>query len=383
MSTSAGGSARLSHLTGARCLASAWIVCGHFIYVEKPSAFTAARHRGNAAVDFFIVLSGFMTQWAYGPRMGKGGGTEEIRTFYLRRVGRVVLTTWVAMMLGMAVVLVQAHGAPLDYWHILRCFCFVETWRDPTDWCPDGQTWTVAALIPSWLLYPLMRKAATGVEDVAGGVGLATLLLLLYGVSSGPLLAQLIQHGSVSYRQGFWSQTWPPATMPDFAIGVVAALAAQRHHDWGSRWRWLLADVALLGAVALCLFIPSSGYREGWEPLFNHSLAIAFAAFLYGSSAGGGSCITAQLLGHEALVALGEYSFEVYLFQYPVHEIFVALGDVSGMFSMKVAGNNANYEGFMAFFLGLWLVSGLYAEFVEAPLIGWLRVKAGSGVLPA
>ncbi|CAE8617363.1 unnamed protein product, partial [Polarella glacialis] len=52
-----------------------------------------------------------------------------------------------------------------------------------------------------------------------------------------------------------------------------------------------------------------------------------------------------------------EYSFEVYLFQYPVHEIFVALGDVSGMFSMKVAGNNANYEGFMAFFLGLWLVA--------------------------
>eukprot|EP00933_Yihiella_yeosuensis_P028210 TRINITY_DN22027_c1_g4_i1.p1 TRINITY_DN22027_c1_g4~~TRINITY_DN22027_c1_g4_i1.p1 ORF type:complete len:418 (-),score=35.76 TRINITY_DN22027_c1_g4_i1:402-1655(-) len=371
--TSAHSGQRLGHLTGARCIASAWIVCGHFIFVEKPSPFTAARHRGNAAVDFFIVLSGFMTQWAYGSRVLRG--MTEIRTFYVRRVGRVVITTWFAMVLGLGVVLVQAHGAPIDVMHVVRCFFFVETWRDPVDWCPNGQTWTVAALIPSWLLYPLTRKVAAGVEHLSGGVGLFGLILALYVLSVGPLVALLVENGTVSHRQGFWMETWPPATMPDFAIGVVAAMLAQRHGDdphCVACNRGVLADVAFFATVALCLFIPGTGYRSGLETFFDRGLSILYSAFLYGSS-GGGRCISATILSHEALEALGEYSFEVYLFQFPMHEIFVALGDITGLFNMKVRGNNANYEGFMAFFLSLWLVSALYAEFVEAPLIRWLR----------
>ena len=29
-----------------------------------------------------------------------------------------------------------------DLGHVLRCFLFLETWRDPIDWCPNGQTWS-------------------------------------------------------------------------------------------------------------------------------------------------------------------------------------------------------------------------------------------------
>ena len=40
---------------GARFLASLWIVCGHFAPRLEETSFTAVRHRGNAAVNFFIA----------------------------------------------------------------------------------------------------------------------------------------------------------------------------------------------------------------------------------------------------------------------------------------------------------------------------------------
>ena len=41
-----------------------------------------------------------------------------------------------------------------DLGHVLRCFLFVETWRDPLDWCPNGQTWTECLELASkWPTY--------------------------------------------------------------------------------------------------------------------------------------------------------------------------------------------------------------------------------------
>ena len=36
--------------------------------------------------------------------------------------------------------------------HLLRCLIFLEPWLQPEEWCPDGQSWTIAALMPSWSL---------------------------------------------------------------------------------------------------------------------------------------------------------------------------------------------------------------------------------------
>ncbi|CAE8670298.1 unnamed protein product [Polarella glacialis] len=395
-SKDAADQSRLDHLTGARCLASVWIVCGHFVPRLEPTVFSAARHRGNTAVNFFIVMSGFITHWVYATRVLQGG---QIRRFYVRRIGRVVITTWIAMLLGVAVLLVQLRGQCPDLGHLLRCFLFVETWHDPVDWCPNGQTWTVAALLPSWLLYPLTCRAVAAAERCGGATALAALAALLWLVSFGPLWVLFVRQGSwITNKQGVWGYVWPPSQLADFALGVTTAALARRHaaaassaseedsdeQEPGMRRVWargLLADGCILIVGLTCLCAPWYGGREGWEPLFNHGFGLLFAAFLYGSAAGGGSGLVARLFRHDVLVCLGAYSFEVYLFQYPVHEIFVAVGDVSGAFDMRNAKReyNNNSCGFVVFFFSLWLAAGLYAEFVESHLIRWLQVEAASG----
>eukprot|EP00928_Gymnodinium_smaydae_P023018 TRINITY_DN19154_c0_g3_i1.p1 TRINITY_DN19154_c0_g3~~TRINITY_DN19154_c0_g3_i1.p1 ORF type:complete len:525 (+),score=96.79 TRINITY_DN19154_c0_g3_i1:78-1652(+) len=436
---------QLEHLTGARCLASTWIVCGHFLPTDHRSGTLATvRYRANAAVNFFIIMSGFITHWAYGSRVVTGS-LADIKVFYTRRLGRVVLTTWVAMFFGLLCLLVQHRGFDLDWWHVLRCYAFVEPWRDPADWCPNGQTWTIAALLPSWLLYPLTGKAICLLERRGGLAALGLLVVGLYALSVGPWLFVFCWQGNTIHeRQGAWSYEWPPAQLTDFALGVAVAEAAaarlrtQAAADAGAVSTSLgeevagdccgsacerlaaadarpgadvglasrgvpspsaepadenagllafLADAAIAAVVAAVFLVPPSPSadstlrRRGWEPLFNHGLGICFALFLFCTAAvrSSRSCV-ARLLSHPGLVAFGAYSFEVYLFQYPWHEATAVLGELSGQYFMvdHVRERDVSPEGFVLFFMSLWLVAGLYSHFVELPLVAWLRALTTS-----
>ena len=198
---------------------------------------------------------------------------------------------------------------------------------------------------------------------------------------------------------------WPPAQIFDFALGVVAAeVAATR----ASRPRWrhagaplprgkedfhdatrrdatrrsqAAADATFFCAAGAVLFVPNAAlaYRTGWEELFDHALAPVFAVFLYcaaidgaagqgggGGGGGGPSSAAATALAHAAPRSLGAASFEVYLFQWPLHAIF-AFG--LGLDTKEGA------ENFVAYVLALYAAAAAYEARVERPYVAWLRAK--------
>eukprot|EP00439_Symbiodinium_sp_Y106_P057410 s3511_g8.t1 len=212
-------------------LLALWILGDHFIH--RASVFT---DRSNVAVAAFISLSlfselctvshhkateapvaisgGFVTQWAYSTRDFSRVGT--VFQYLVRRIGRVALTTYFAMLAAVGVLAVQTH---IPSWrpkselrnvsHMVRCFLFVETWLQPENWCPDGQSWTIAALLPSWLLYPSLKHLVGLMEKK------------LWMISAGPsLVVFLLQDGFLTNKQHNLAYLWPPSQMPDFAIGV-------------------------------------------------------------------------------------------------------------------------------------------------------------------
>ncbi|CAE7447732.1 unnamed protein product [Symbiodinium necroappetens] len=361
----------LIYLTGARSLLALWILGDHFIH--RASVFT---DRSNVAVAAFISLSGFVTQWAYSTRDFSRLGT--VFQYLVRRIGRVALTTYFAMLAAVGVLAVQTH---IPSWrHMVRCFLFVETWLQPENWCPDGQSWTIAALLPSWLLYPSMKHLVGLMEKKYGALGLLQLLLALWMISAGPsLVVFLLQDGFLTNKQHNLAYLWPPSQMPDFAIGVIAATLAKRHDASSAKsglppaWlRGLLADLSLIIIFAVVLLVPSSGYHEGWEPLYNHSLGPLWALFFYGSAASQGSGISACTLGMAPLAVLGRYSFEVFLFQQPLFNAFEILW---------IAGMNEVLPmwGFATIFLvTLYTLSAIYAECIEAPFVSSLRSATSS-----
>ena len=383
----------ISHLTGARFLLSLWIVNNHFVPKQPETALNHVVSRSNVAVSFFICMSGFITHWAYGSR--EMWRKWQIYQYCVRRIGRVVVTTWFAMVA--AIVIMALTGSPTghvrDVGHVCRCFMFIETWLHPMAWCPNGQTWTVAALIPSWLLYPWTRRIVGWAEMRGGGRGLFLLAAGAWLLEFGPIFFTYIaQDFRLSAEQHHLTYFWPPSQLVDFFIGATVAALAKYHsnaaqkadeangintdcsHELRLRSRGaLLSDIGAAAILLLCCAIPNDGsYRTGFEVLYNHGVIPAISCFLFASPL----CTptpshlptpprcsyVALLLRQQAFVGLGTYSFQVYLFQWPVH-----------MAISNLYGTTEAAEVFVTFCLVLWICAGLYAEHIEAPFIMWLR----------
>ena len=424
-------SARLDHLSGARCIASFWIACRHFL-PSAPEWDTVSRIllRSGVAVEFFITLSGFVTHWAYAEKahVGTRGGALQL---YVRRFGRVAFTAWATTfyMIGVNRAAGIVSTSPLAF-HA-SCLCFVQPWLLPvlsSDalFCPNGVVWTVACLLPSWLLYPFVHHRHLT------AISFTRLLPLLLLALWGALMVLIV---TIWTAQGFYLSPseatliymWPPACLPAFAIGATAAEAARRHvrrrlpsrpdsHGTDesrpltadaqsttreatttnhplpvrgtSRYtRGALADVAIIGPILIVCWLPAfhedaSGHvappdvnsRDGYEPLLLHAFAPCFAAFLYATStadtaSGERPGVIERLLRHPALVALGDFSFVVFLFQAPVFRTFEI---VYGARRFLTLTHIEPKLGVLALVV-LYLSAGLYANFVEGRVVAWLR----------
>lgn len=294
--------AKLTFLTGCRFFLSNWIVCGHFL-PRGDSPFDKAAARGNAGVAAFVFLSGFVTHWAYADK-DVAQSRPLVLQYYARRIGRVALTSWVAMTYALALLyLVGAsylsRATPLK---LLRCYTFTDATFSVWPTCPDPQVWTIHALVLSWLLYPLTARVIVALGNrLRGATPVLALALVLVGLEVGAYV-------TVYVGQGFWltedqhgmGYFWPPSQLLDFALGAVVAEAAQRRlmclgqrkENQGATGSYSLraatADLSCALMLALVLLPPPRGLgdvgggtqldgrgaRVGWEPLYDHALGV-------------------------------------------------------------------------------------------------------------
>ena len=190
---------KLDQIEGARTLAAVWVVVGHVLAVTvkdddlrggppPESPFNPALGRMRVAVCFFVVLSGFITHWVYGrPQRWDG----DLMKFYANRLDRVVLTATLTVLTAAALgkitgVISYLNGDPADLTapRLVACLTYFHWYVDPADeeyTCPNTPVWTVGALIPSWLLYPLYRRLLVAAAERGQRATTAALLLLAAG----------------------------------------------------------------------------------------------------------------------------------------------------------------------------------------------------------
>lgn len=332
--------------------------------------------------------------------------------FYANRLDRVVLTATLTMLAAAALgkitgVVWYVNGDPADLTapRLVACLTYFHWYVDAASdeyQCPNTPVWTVGALIPSWLLYPLYRRLLVAAAERGQRATTAALLLLAAGwaVTFGVIFAICAAEGfDNTERQTAWSYFFPPAQLGDFMLGVAtAALALRAVADapapgevaplqgttkdgaasegakagaWVARWAresWvgLLADAAVLTVACLIVLLPMVGRENstGWEPLLQHALAPLFALWLLATTVGSPAAPggVARVLRHPALASMGKYSFHVYL----LHTLVVLVVTAAGL-DVTAAPN------IVALLLVTSLLAGLYCEFVEAPLVKLCR----------
>lgn len=363
---------QLPQLTGVRTLVATWILMHHMAPQKPASGISIFVMRVDVAVEMFFMLSGFMTHYAYGDKDFTSSAGSLI-SFYVRRLARVCLTTQAGMLF--CIFWWWFGGKEVLTLHSLSCLTFTRTWYDPEPDCPDAPGWFVAALIPSWILYPIVTRRVL-MDNSSSPRSLLRLCGILWLAAIGPGVVMIILQGDwMSWQQIKLTWFWPPSQIADFALG--AAVAALLQAAPPAKSTGVYADVIFVFVLAVCIFLPVAetpddwtgpifrpGHYMAWDGLLARLSAPFLAAWIYYSSSG--DCISARFMSHSILVPAGAYTLEVYLFQTPLHDLFTWTKEVMWL-------PEASTEVFVMYMFLLWVVSVMFVDLLATPADKWLR----------
>eukprot|EP00927_Polykrikos_kofoidii_P082067 TRINITY_DN8054_c0_g1_i1.p1 TRINITY_DN8054_c0_g1~~TRINITY_DN8054_c0_g1_i1.p1 ORF type:complete len:497 (+),score=44.73 TRINITY_DN8054_c0_g1_i1:176-1492(+) len=364
----------LPHLAGARTLIALWVLCHHMAPRNVTSVLSPLTMRVDVGVEFFMLLSGFVLHYSYcDKRITADLGS--LASFYVRRLARVVLTSQVSILVSTFNTLVVDRNILFSI-QTIECLFLVRTWVNPELDFPNSPAWFIMALIPSWLLYPLITHRVLTGPLCASPRNLLCLSVILWSVSIGPQILIIIARGSwLTWNDVKMTWFWPPAQIADFALGSCVAALVRKAPP--SRSTGVIADSMVAIVLVACVVVPLAeppvdwkgplfrpGHFVAWDALSGRCAAVFLATFLY-FSAGTGSAV-ARALSHPALASLGKYTLEVYLFQSPVHDWFVGLGSWMSFPEVSV-------EVFMFYLFIVWFASILWVDLLATPADMWLR----------
>jgi peptidoglycan/LPS O-acetylase OafA/YrhL len=246
---------RLIHFDGLRAFLALWVVFGHFI--PEPSAgagYDAIRTRGYVAVQFFIVLSGVVTHYAYGRKVEHSASElfiTRLGSIYPTYVATVFINwairlqafypTWQANYTHEAIILVS-H---LTFIHpFLPCPLLQANELTPNGRCDSfdqllGGTWTIATLAFAWMLYGPIRMRVNKLSSLGVDVLCCSCIL----ISVAPVFA-IVLNGNIIDRETFhFLYHSPPCRLFDFIHGVAVGESLLRKVEEIQRRERLQNDV--------------------------------------------------------------------------------------------------------------------------------------------
>jgi peptidoglycan/LPS O-acetylase OafA/YrhL len=325
-------------LDGLRGVAIALVVSYHFVYLSGASDAASGLDRtlwkvagvGWSGVDLFFVLSGFLiTGILYDAKAAAG---QYFRSFYGRRVLRIFPVYYVILLLLMfALPLIDrdardAAGAVRDnfVWYAAYLTNVRPIFHSGinTEFLFAGHLWSLAVEEQFYLVWPLVvlicsRRALVAVCLIAIVTALALRIGFELGGAGSSLPYELM-----------------PARMDTLAVGALVALAARDPRDLALLSRWM-PPAALAAAVSLAVLC---GVRRDLAPPFDagiltlglSSVAIFFGGVLLVVLAAAPGTAIHTIFSQRPLMALGRYSYALYLVHLPVAVVLMQRFDIAG-----------------------------------------------------
>ena len=260
---------------------------------------------GHLAVAVFIVVSGYSLALAplrHGGRL-RGG----VRTFIQRRAWRILPAYWAALTFSTAIFLLILAPDTSATTAVKSFVVHTLLLQDLVgNVAPNGTFWSIAVEWQIYFVFPLILLVALRTRMVVA------VALTLVAVVAAHLLA-----GSVSVLSKIDHVS--PQFLALFGFGVLAAWSA---HHGVPRWvaRLLAPGTALVFATFVTLAIV-----QGSPWMTNHWFGVDL---LFGTGVAGALLVTARTqhawrertLGSGPAIALGTFSYSLYLMHAPILE---------------------------------------------------------------
>ena len=314
-------------IQGLRAVAVALVVLAH--------AGAAGFAGGFVGVDVFFVLSGYLIT---GLLVGERLATGHIRYFeFLARRLRRLLPAMLIMLLTVLVVAsvfltafemrMQARSFPFAAAWISNFF-FAFAQRDYFQALRDDDlflhTWSLGVEEQFYLLWPWLVLALTGTRIAADSLSdTGKFMLKAMGVIGAVSLIACVLMSSMNSTLAFYMM---PARIWQFALGgmvfVGLHLAVDEHTERAERWALPAGLTGLLLVIASAALLGDDISYPGWyalAPSLGAALLIAAGTVARGNA-------VSTLLGRRPLVWVGDRSYSIYLWHWPILVLANALG---------------------------------------------------------
>ncbi|MDX1541032.1 MAG: acyltransferase family protein [Geminicoccaceae bacterium] len=274
---------------------------------------------GYTGVDVFFVISGYLITGLLVREIEQSGGLD-LAAFYARRIRRllpaatVVLlaTTAVAMLLYSPLELKQFVATVFMTAVYLSNFWFAQQQTDylaeDTSANPLLHTWSLAVEEQFYLVWPLLLLAAASAGPVNRLRSRLLVIMLIVGALS--LAASVL----LTWSNQPWAFFGSPTRAWQFALGGLIAL-------WSPDERWLGTTFArLAGLTGLAAIIGAALAFTAETPFPGYAalLPTLGAAMVVAAGHASRDAATASWLGSGPLRFLGDISYSLYLWHWPV-----------------------------------------------------------------
>jgi peptidoglycan/LPS O-acetylase OafA/YrhL len=313
-----GGSFR-PDIQGLRALAVAMVVVYHLYPSLLPGGFVG--------VDVFFVISGFLITghlW----RGFQRTGTVGLLDFWGRRARRllpaavlVLVVTWVvsrlvlpASRLADTATQIRASALYFQNWQLAHDAVNYLTAEDPAS--PVQHFWSLSVEEQFYLLWPLLFLAAAFVARRRGGRSGPVVIAGLTSALVAGSLAYSVYETRVDPRAAYFVTT---TRMWELGLGGLLALLPAQPQRWLARRGWL-------GWLGLAMVV-ASPFALGGTTAFPGAVAllpVMGAVLLIAGGSATGQYGPAPLMSARLMVFLGGISYALYLWHWPVIDLWTA-----------------------------------------------------------
>jgi peptidoglycan/LPS O-acetylase OafA/YrhL len=310
---------RLKSIDCLRGIAALGVVIWHFqfFFHARPLYFALfpLYTNGQLAVDTFFVISGFVLSYVYGARIGSAA---DFRRYVVKRVARLYplhLATllFTAGLFGLLYLETGRYGllyGPNDAHHFILNLGLAQYLGAQANYSFNGPAWSISTEFWVNMLF--------GALLAWGGRFIVPISLVIAAGAAGALLF-VAHEWSVAPKLDGWIEAELLRTIADFFTGVLVHRAWRRWGGTSGR-----GSAALGAGVAITLGAMSVPHASGSGAYIEMAAALGGGSLLVWGCVG--SRWAQSLGGSRAGTWLGDVSYSVYMWHFPVAVVFTLLG---------------------------------------------------------
>jgi len=298
-----------------RGYAALWVVLSHVSYTDSLSMPLATRlhwklegilRHEYLAVDLFFILSGFVLTHAHARELDEGTNRRSYGRFLLLRLARVYPLHILALVHAALIAVVVPSGLENTVGSFVLQLLLMASWGFCKTLSWNGPAWSLSSEWLAYLALPLMIMVTAGLRGVRSQLAALGALILLYGLLFFGFLWSLTLLFEVNIGNGAGANG-------RVLLGVAFGCILRRLYDEKSvqALPWTVLFWLSLPLAAACMTDLSGRRLDNSLWAFLATMFTVFAA----------ACASPRGLfpfTSRVPVYLGEISYAVYIFHYPV-----------------------------------------------------------------